>query len=319
MRFFYGSPGMNVPELYKVFLKHPVISTDTRIDITGSLFFALRGERFNGNEFAREALSKGAAFAVVDEGDFSGHPGFIQVEDCLETLQQLAQYHREQLNATLIAITGSNGKTTTKELAREVLAKKYKVYATEGNLNNHIGVPLSLLRIREDVQFGIIEMGANHIGEIEQLCHIASPDYGIITNIGRAHIEGFGSLEGVKKAKGELYDYLSGKNRGVFLNADNNTLVQMVEGFVGEIIKYGDVPNALCHGYVKGHYPNISFNMSFITDPGNEHSGSSRLVGSYNLENILASACIGRFFDVGSAEILEAIREYDPKQITRPG
>ncbi|MBL7111440.1 MAG: UDP-N-acetylmuramoyl-tripeptide--D-alanyl-D-alanine ligase [Bacteroidales bacterium] len=304
--------GMNITELYKVFLKYPAISTDTRREVAGSLFFSLKGETFNGNVFAREAIDKGAAFAVVDEGDFPGDLRFIRVENCLVTLQQLAQYHRERLNATLIAITGSNGKTTTKELVREILAKKYKVYATEGNMNNHIGVPLSLLRIDEDVQFGIIEMGANHIGEIEKLCHITRPDYGIITNIGRAHIEGFGSVDGVKKAKGELYDYLSEDKGGIFINTDNTILIQMAEGFEGKLIKYGDTPDSLCRGSVKGLHPYISFGIAFHTEPGKEYSGSSRLVGSYNLENILAAACIGSYFNVSSREILDAVEEYIP-------
>ncbi len=345
---------MDIPELYMVFLNHPVISTDSRRDVRDSIFFSLKGEAFNGNEFAREAIDKGAAYAVVDEGNFPDDQRFIHVESCLLILQQLAQYHREQLNTTLIAITGSNGKTTTKELAREVLARKYNVYATEGNLNNHIGVPLSLLRIDEDVQFGIIEMGANHIGEIDKLCRIARPDYGLITNIGKAHMEGFGSVEGVKKAKGELYDYLNpatvlaspksgtrfpmiskrdkkfiqringsspraiGTRRvnedkgGIFIHSDNTILTQMAEGFEGKSIMYGNRPDALCHGSVSGTHPYLSYSLTFHAEPEKEYSGSSRLVGSYNLENILAAACIGSYFNVASDEILKAVEEYHP-------
>jgi UDP-N-acetylmuramoyl-tripeptide--D-alanyl-D-alanine ligase len=303
---------VNITELYKIFQQHPAVSTDTRKDVENSLFFALRGETFNGNEFAREAISKGAAFAVVDEGDFADDERFIRVKNSLVTLQELARYHRMQLNARLIAITGSNGKTTTKELVREILSKKYKVCATEGNLNNHIGVPLTLLGMDGSDRFGIIEMGANHIGEIELLCHITRPDYGLITNIGWAHIEGFGSLEGVKKAKGELYKYLSGNNGVVFINAGNATLEEMVNGFKGTLIRYGNAPGALCRGYVKELHPYLSFGITFHPEHGKQYTGTTWLVGSYNLENILAATCIGRYFDIESDIILEAVSEYSP-------
>jgi len=303
---------MTIPEIYELFLSHRALSTDTRLNVAGSLFFALRGETFNGNEFAREAISKGAAYAVVDEGEFAGDQRFIKVEDTLVTLQELARFHRQQIKAGIIAITGSNGKTTTKELIREILAKKYKVCATEGNLNNHIGVPLSLLRMPEDMDFGIIEMGANHIGEIDHLCHIAQPGFGIITNIGRAHLEGFGSLEGVKQAKGELYNYLSGNKGKIFINAGNDMLMQMAGGFKGDMIKYGNSPDSLCSASVKEVHPTVSAGIRWSDQTGTEYTCSSGLVGSYNLENILAAACVGRYFDVNSEDIIKAIEEYDP-------
>ena len=194
----------------------------------GGLFFALKGENFNGNEFAEAALEKGVRIAVVDDEKFGNRKGFFLVDDVLETLQLLATYHRRKLKATILAITGTNGKTTTKELIREVLSKKFEVYATEGNLNNHIGVPLTLLKMHAGLEFGIVEMGANHIGEIADLCEIAQPDYGIITNIGKAHLEGFGSLEGVLKAKTELYRYLQ-KNKGkVFVNSNHSILIDQL-------------------------------------------------------------------------------------------
>ena len=303
---------MKIPEIYGLFQTFPSIKTDTREDVRNSIFVALRGDRFNGNDFAREALEKGAAYAIVDRSDQVTDNRLILVDDCLETLQQLATFHRTKVEAAVVAITGSNGKTTTKELVRDILASKYRVYATEGNLNNHIGVPLSLLKLKADTEFGIIEMGANHVGEISKLCRIAKPDHGLITNIGRAHIEGFGSLEGVKIAKGELYRYLSEERGTVFIDAGNQVLNQLSEGFKGRLIRYGKAPGSLCRGYAAGAHPYLTFSISFNEEPAREYSGKTRLVGSYNLENILAAACIGRHFNVEIEQILDAVGKYDP-------
>ncbi len=211
---------MNIPHLHKLFLESSGVSTDTRKIKQGSIFFALKGENFNANEFAAEALSKGAAYAVVDE-ELENNEKFIRVENSLEALQQLASFHRQQLETPILALTGSNGKTTTKELFNAVLSKKYRTVATVGNLNNHIGVPLTLLSMNQETELGIVEMGANHQKEIEFLCKIAMPDYGYITNFGKAHLEGFGGVEGVIKGKKELYNWLKEHQKMLFLNLDD--------------------------------------------------------------------------------------------------
>src|SRR6266496_5053850 len=220
---------MTIDSLYEIFIKHPQVSTDTRAIKKDSIFFALRGENFDGNQFAKEALGKGAAFAVIDDASFKSDERFIVVDNTLFALQRLAFLHRKQLDVPVIAITGSNGKTTTKELAFAVLSKKFSAYATKGNLNNHIGVPLSLLEMKADTEIAVIEMGANHVGEIAGLCEIAAPDFGLITNVGKAHLEGFGGFEGVKKGKGELYNFIAKKNGTIFINADNYDLLSIAE------------------------------------------------------------------------------------------
>lgn len=213
---------MTMKELHALFLEHPTISTDTRKITENCLFFALKGPNFNGNAFAQEALNKGAAYAIIDQEEFKTSDRLLLVDDVLATLQQLSTYHRNHSKAKVISLTGSNGKTTTKELINAVISKKYKTIATKGNLNNHIGVPLTLLSIKEDTEMAIVEMGANHKKEIESLCSIAQPDFGYITNFGKAHLEGFGSIEGVIQGKSELYDYLKANDKYIFLNADDD-------------------------------------------------------------------------------------------------
>ena len=245
---------ISIAELYSVFLKHPIISTDTRTILPASMFFALKGPAFNGNQFAEKALAAGAAFVVIDEVEFKKDDRFLLVEDVLTTLQELANYHRQHLQIPFLAITGSNGKTTTKELIRAVLAKKYKTHATKGNLNNHIGVPLTILSITPDAEFAVIEMGANHQKEIESYCKIAEPDFGLITNVGKAHLEGFGGFEGVKKGKGELYSWISVNGKMIFINGDNNHLKEMSGGIINEKkIFYGTADYFYCFGSYFGY------------------------------------------------------------------
>ncbi|WP_319500895.1 UDP-N-acetylmuramoyl-tripeptide--D-alanyl-D-alanine ligase [uncultured Draconibacterium sp.] len=297
----------SIETIYGCFLKSTKVSTDSRKIENGCIFFALKGANFNGNKYAHDALKKGAAYAVVDEAEYATDDKILPVDDVLTTLQQLAHHHRKQLGLPILAITGTNGKTTTKELISTVLAKKFKVSFTQGNLNNHIGVPLTLLAMDKNTEFGVVEMGANHPGEIADLCKIADPDFGIITNIGRAHLEGFGSFEGVIKTKGELYDYLGEKNGVVFYNADNKLLEE-----IGEAL-----PKRISYGK-----ENASFTGETIQSPpflhvkANFKKGvlylNSNLIGDFNFENILAAACIGNYFDVDPLEIQQAIKEYHP-------
>lgn len=294
---------MNIPNLYSIFKKHPLITTDTRKIVKNGLFFALKGENFNGNKFANEALAKGAAYAVVDEILDTENPKIILVEDVLSALQQLATYHRNQLGLPILAITGSNGKTTTKELINAVLSQKFNTVATKGNLNNHIGVPLTLLSMDTDTEFGIVEMGANHHGEIASLCDIARPDYGYITNFGKAHLEGFGSLEGVVRAKTELYRYLNRTKGIVFVNNTDPKQLEMSRGmhriaFGG---KNADIPIALTE---VSPFVSVSYD-----DLGIE----SQLVGTYNFNNIAAAIAIGHYFKVASGDIKKAVESYLPK------
>ncbi len=296
-----------IEKLYKIFLKNPVVSTDSRNIPQGSIFFALKGENFNGNKFAREALKKGAAFAVVDELDSGTDKRFIQVESVLETLQELAQHHRSQLGIRIIGITGTNGKTTTKELVQCVLKKKYKSYATIGNLNNHIGVPLTLLSLSKNQKFAVIEMGANHIGEIAELCKIALPDYGLITNIGKAHLEGFGGFEGVIKAKSELYYYIRETGGTIFINADNDLLLKHAVGIKN--VSYGKKEEVNCRGEIVNDFPFLELNC---TINGEFFHVKSKLIGRYNFENIMAAVCIGNYFNVAISDIEDAIESYEP-------
>ncbi len=298
---------MTIPELYSLYLQHPVIQTDSRRLKPGDFFFALKGAHFNGNIFAAQALEQGAAYALVDEPEYANTPGCILVEDVLDSLQQLATYHRSQLPIPVLAITGSNGKTTTKELVTAVLSTRYKVHATQGNLNNHIGVPLTLLGIRNDAEIAIVEMGANHIGEIAAYCPIAQPDYGMITNIGKAHLEGFGSLEGVRKAKGELYDYIRKTGGAIFRNTDLEYLADM-SADIKEQITYGTT-----RGQVTGKSleagPLLQVELSVHDTTVNI---STQLVGQYNLANVLAAASVGHHFQVDLNLIHQAIEAYKP-------
>ncbi|AZJ35059.1 UDP-N-acetylmuramoyl-tripeptide--D-alanyl-D-alanine ligase [Tenacibaculum singaporense] len=288
---------MKIEDLYKLYITHGLVDTDTRNIRKNTLFFALKGENFNGNKFAEEAISKGASYAVIDEAEYKTSEKLILVEDVLETLQGLANYHRNQLNIPVVALTGSNGKTTTKELINAVLSIKYNTTATQGNLNNHIGVPLTLLSMNKDTEIGIVEMGANHAKEIELLSEIANPDYGYITNFGSAHLEGFGSLEGVVKAKSELYDYLRAKNKKAFVNPNDEKQIAKTKGIENitfeESIKFIEA-----NPFVKLSYNNIEI--------------LSNLIGAYNFANISAAITIGSYFNVTSEQIKEAIESYVP-------
>ncbi len=297
---------MIIEELYQIFVQHPSIQTDTRKIKVGDIFFALKGANFNGNEFAAEALEKGAAYVVIDEEGFSLSDKTILVNNSLETLQNLAKHHRQQFTIPFIAITGSNGKTTTKELIHAVLASSFKTYTTEGNLNNHIGVPLTILKIKSDAEFAVIEMGANHLQEIAGYCSITIPTHGIITNCGKAHLEGFGSEEGVRKGKGELYDFLKHYNGGAFVMWDYEYLREMCRG-IQTIYKYG-THDAEIIGNVWANTPFLEVNFT----KGLEGVIKTNLVGSYNLSNVLAAASIGKFFKVDDNKIKEAIENYSP-------
>ncbi|MBK7700114.1 MAG: UDP-N-acetylmuramoyl-tripeptide--D-alanyl-D-alanine ligase [Saprospiraceae bacterium] len=293
---------MDIELLYTVWLEARAISTDSRKIVVGSIFFALRGGRFDGNTFASQALELGASYVVVDDESVvvSGDKRYIVVEDVLTSLQQLANKHRSTLSIPVLALTGSNGKTTTKELARNVLSKKFKTHATEGNLNNHIGVPLTILSTPDDAQFLIVEMGANHQGEIDLLCQIAAPNYGMITNIGKAHLEGFGGVEGIKKGKSEMYRYLTQHGGKIFINSDDNVLMSLLPEKV-KTIQY-EVQTLLnlidAEPTLKLDYRNVQV--------------TTQLYGTYNLPNIAFAICVGEYFGVEQAEIIEAISEYTP-------
>jgi len=301
---------MLIEELHKKFLEKQLISTDTRQIEKGAIFFALKGDSFNGNKFANQALSKGAALAIIDEKKYVENEKTILVKNVLETLQELATFHRKKMKAKVIAITGTNGKTTTKELIYAVLQTEFSTIATKGNLNNHIGVPLNLLRIKKNTQFAIIEMGANHLKEIASLCEIAQPDFGIITNIGKAHLEGFGNYEGVIKAKTEMYEYLAKNNGIVFYNADNSILKNYISGI--NSIAYAVKSVVTYRGELLRANPFVK--MRFWSSP-KLRSGikiHSKLIGTYNLENILAALAIGSYFGIDKLKLKAAIEEYQP-------
>lgn len=300
---------MQIEKLYELYQNYPSVQTDSRKLNHGDLFFALKGEHFNGNAFAKQAIDAGAAYAVIDEKEFELPAKTILVDDVLYTLQQLAKYHRQQFNIPFIAITGSNGKTTTKELIHAVLSSAFKTYTTEGNLNNHIGIPLTILKIKKDAQIAVIEMGANHQKEIEGYCKYTMPTHGIITNCGKAHLEGFGSVEGVKKGKGELFDYLRTLTHGfAFVMWDYDYLREMSKGISG-IIKYGTEGNDHVIGKV---FHNEPFLQVEIIQGLNNTIISTQLIGEYNLPNILAAVTVGKFFEVPEERIKSAIENYIP-------
>jgi UDP-N-acetylmuramoyl-tripeptide--D-alanyl-D-alanine ligase len=297
---------MTIEKLYEVYLQYPSVETDTRKLKTGDIFFALKGPSFNGNSFAQKALEAGAAFAVIDEKEFVVSEKTILVNDVLNTLQLLAKYHRQQFSIPFIAITGSNGKTTTKELINAVLSTSYKTYTTEGNLNNHIGVPLTILKIKKDAQLAVIEMGANHRKEIESYCSYTMPTHGIITNAGKAHLEGFGGAEGVKKGKGELYDYLRATNGTAFVMWDYDYLQQMSKN-ISSLITYGTRDASVTGETIKSEpFLQVKFTKG-ITETIN-----SQLVGDYNLPNILSAAAVGVYFKIPGNKIKVAIEGYAP-------
>ena len=296
---------MEIHQLYEIFRQHPVVTTDSRDCPEGSLFFALKGDTFNGNAYAQAALDSGCAYAVVDEAAYATDPRVILVDDVLHTLQQLANYHRRQLGTPIVGVTGTNGKTTTKELISTVLSKKYNTHFTKGNFNNHIGVPKTLLQLTPAHEMAVIEMGANHPGEIKTLVDIVEPDYGIITNVGKAHLLGFGSFEGVIKTKGELYDYLREHGGKIFLNNDNPYLKGISCGL--ESITYGqhDAENLSVKGELLDCSPFLHFKW-------NDHDVQTHLIGAYNIDNALAAATIGRYFGVPDDDISQAMADYVP-------
>ena len=298
---------MIIEQLYELFKKYPSVQTDTRTLKSGDIFFALKGPSFNGNQFAQQALKVGAAYAIVDEKQYAISSQTILVDDVLTTLQQLAKYHRQQFSIPFIAITGSNGKTTTKELVYAVLSSSFITYTTQGNLNNHIGIPLTLLSVRKDAEIAVIEMGANHQKEIEGYCSYTLPTHGIITNCGKAHLEGFGGVEGVRRGKGELYDYLRNNNGAAFVNSDYDYLHLMSIG-IKEIIRYGTGGSGM-NGSVLQSEPFLK--LSFYTGLENKII-STQLVGDYNLPNVLVAVAIGNYFKISDEKIITAIESYSP-------
>lgn len=300
---------MDIQQLYDIYTQYPHITTDTRKCIPNSIFFSLKGANFNGNEYAAIAIDNGCKIALVDEKPYvDAAKGIFYVEDCLITLQELARYHRDQFKIPVIAITGTNGKTTTKELITSVLSQKFNVLSTEGNLNNHIGVPLTLLQLNKSHEVAIIEMGANHVGEIKILAEIANPNYGLITNVGRAHIEGFGSFENIIKTKGELYDYIRKQTEAkVFVDFDNTYLLEMSKGM--NVIYYGKEDNLFVSGRIEANNPYLVV-LCKLTE--SYHRIHTNLIGDYNISNILASVTIGKYFGIKPDKVIAAIENYKP-------
>lgn len=294
---------MKIDYIHKLFLECNAVCTDTRKIEKGDIFFALKGDNFNGNVYAEQALKKGATYVVIDEAQYKTSPQAITVNNTLETLQKLASYHRAFLNIPIIALTGSNGKTTTKELINAVLSQKYKTTATVGNLNNHIGVPLTLLSMHTDTEIGIVEMGANHLKEIAFLCRIAKPDYGYITNFGKAHLEGFGSVKGVIKGKSEMYDYLIAHNKTIFVNGNDS-------------IQLSKTNNAKRFIFGNNTFTDIHIDFidakPFVACKYHSLNLKSQLIGDYNFNNIAAAISMGNYFKVKDEAIKHAIENYTP-------
>lgn len=291
-------------KIYERYLEGGSVCTDTRHINPGSIFFALKGDRFNANEFAAEALSKGASYAVIDDAKFRHGDRYILVDNVLDTLQKLARYHRDQLQIPVLGLTGSNGKTTSKELINAVLSKKFRTHATKGNLNNHIGVPLTVLSINRSVEIAIVEMGANHLGEIAMLCNIANPTHGLITNIGKAHIGTFGGFENIVRGKSELYQHLLANQGKVFINSQNDILANMAKRFKDPVL-YPAKGNFY-------HAALVSADPMVTVRAENGEVFETNLIGSYNFENIAAALCIGKFFGVDPAQANEAVASYVP-------
>ncbi len=303
---------MELPDLYELYRRHPAVTTDSRKCPQGALFFALRGDFFDGNAFAAQALEKGCAYAIVDEAEHAaeGDGRYILVEDALAALQRLARHHREQFKIPVIQVTGTNGKTTTKELAAAVLSRKHNVLYTQGNLNNHIGTPRTLLELSPEHTIAVIETGANHPGEIKALAEIVNPDFGLITNVGMAHLEGFGSFEGVMRAKGELYDFLRAKHGTVFVDHDSEDLKRMAGGL--HQIRYGSPCEEILNveGEALECAPFLKFRWRAAR--GEWQEVQTRLIGAYNMQNVLAAAAIGRTFGVDADSINQALAAYEP-------
>ena len=294
-----------IEELYSIYKKHPKVSIDSRSIEKNSIFFAIKGENFDGNKFALDAIHKGAQLSVVDDPELNDHDKCFYVKNSLECLQDLARYHRDQLNIPIIAITGTNGKTTTKELCGAVLSRKYKTFYTQGNFNNHIGVPLSLLSIEADAEIAVIEMGANHVGEIALLCSIAKPNHGLITNVGKAHLEGFGSFQNIIKTKTELYRWLENTTNGIaFLNADNKFLNANLPNKLKTVTYGSNEADIVCFPSNDGPFAGLAWNQQSI---------KSQLIGSYNIENLMAAICIGTYFRVEASQIIAAVENFIPQ------
>lgn len=305
---------MNTEEIYQLFLHHPVISTDTRKITPGSIFFALKGDKFDANTFAEQAIAEGAIYAVIDNPDYKLNDKYILVEDGLKALQDLARHHRKQLSIPVIGLTGTNGKTTTKELINAVLSQKFNTLATQGNLNNHIGVPLTILSINSTHQMAVIEMGANHQREIALLSSIAQPSHGLITNIGKAHLEGFGGVEGIKKGKGELYDFLSESHGLAFVNGDDPVLMEMQKArSLNKVVLYGTRnPENAVRGKLTENSPLLALEWG-NNNSGEKYAVKTQLTGAYNLDNILAAICIGVYFELEADAVNKGVEGYQPQ------
>lgn len=301
---FITAMSTGIENLYARYSATGMVSTDTRKITPGSVFFALKGDKFNANEFAAEALEKGASCAVIDEDKFWKDDRYVLVDDVLQTLQQLARYHRNQLEIPIVALTGSNGKTTTKELTHAVLNRKFKTLATKGNLNNHIGVPLTILSIDSSIEIAVVEMGANHTGEIELLCRIANPTHGFITNIGKAHIGTFGGYENIVRAKSELYQHLTSHGGIVFVNTQNPVLSELANAFKDRVTY--PAPGDYYHAKLISADPNVKIKAD------NGEIVQTQLVGGYNFENIACALCVGKYFGVDANLANQAISEYEP-------
>ncbi|MBN2664235.1 MAG: UDP-N-acetylmuramoyl-tripeptide--D-alanyl-D-alanine ligase [Bacteroidales bacterium] len=299
---------MKTEQLYEIFKQYPNITTDSRNVPENSIFFALKGNNFDGNKFAETALEKGAKFAVISDKNYAELENTILVKNSLQTLQELAKFNRNELNTKIFAITGSNGKTTTKELINRILSKKYKTFSTPGNFNNHIGLPLSLLSITKEIEIAVIEMGANHLGEIDELCNIALPDMGLITNIGRAHLEGFGSLENLIDTKLGLFRAIKNKNGKFLLNTNDENLSEKIQNYPN-IINYGKNETSIVKCVEQNS--NIYLNLKVLIN-NSTYNVNTKLIGSYNTDNILAAITTGIINDVPINDIITAIEEYEP-------
>src|SRR6056297_2991524 len=296
---------MDLQSIYQRYLECTEAVTDSREVEKDSMFFALRGEHFNGNRFASDALQKGARYAVVDDPDFAQNEACILVEDTLDTMQKLANLHRKKMPVGVLAITGSNGKTTTKELIYSILANEHPTLATQKNYNNHIGVPLTLLQLTQNHSYAVVEMGANHPGEIRLLCEIADPDFGIITNIGKAHLEGFGSFEGVVQAKSELYDHICSRKGIIFYNSDNKLLHNLLKNRSCQTYDYGTSQQAYCSGSITQSTP-------FLEIQSQDVKLQTHLIGDYNFENLMAALCVAKYAGINRESVHRAVYDYVP-------
>lgn len=305
---------MDIQQLYQIYQQHPVITTDSRDCPQGGIFFALKGESFDGNKFATSAIEKGCAYAVIDNAEYQKDDRFILVDDVLQTFKDLAREHRRQFNIPVIGITGTNGKTTTKELIASVLSEKYNTLFTQGNFNNDVGVPKTLFRLNEQHEIAVVEMGASHPGDIKTLVETVEPTCGLITNVGKAHLQGFGSFEGVKKTKGELYDYLKAHDALVFINGNNEHLLQMAQSRdICRAIEYGTQEDCQVNGSIISCAPFLKFQWNSNVNGINvQQEIQTHLIGSYNIDNMLAAIAIGLHFGVSPEQIHHALSNYIP-------